>query len=65
MHIFQALTQQERRTAKGTLLGTMHSRSARKAPTRTKEQVGISVGESTKSVEGITVHSDRDTRGER
>jgi hypothetical protein len=65
MHIFQTFTQQERRAAEGTLLGTMHSRSARKAPTCTKEQVSISVGESAKSIEGITVHSDRNTREEK
>jgi hypothetical protein len=43
----------------------MHSCSAHKAPTCTKEQVGISVGESTKGVEGIEIHSNRDMRGER
>jgi hypothetical protein len=65
MHIFQMLTQQDRRATEGTLLGTMHSRSAHKAPTHTKEQVSISIKELTKGVEGIAIHSNRDMRGER
>jgi hypothetical protein len=47
-----------------TLLSPMHSRPAHKAPTSTKEQIGISFGESTRGVKGIAIHSYRDTRRE-
>jgi hypothetical protein len=56
MHIFQAFTKQDRRPLKGALLGTMHSRPAHETPTRTKEQVSISIGEMTKGIKGVAVH---------
>jgi hypothetical protein len=64
MHIIQMLTQQDTWTTQRTLLGLMYSRSTCKAPTRTKEQVGISIGESTEGVKGIANHRYRDTRRE-
>jgi hypothetical protein len=65
MHILQTLTQQDGGTMEGTLLSTMHSHPAHETPTRAEEQICISVREATKSIEGITVYSNRNARGER
>jgi hypothetical protein len=58
------LTQQYRGPTKGTLFGTMNGHSAHETSTHTEEQVGISIREVMKGIKSVTVHSDRDTRGE-
>jgi hypothetical protein len=43
----------------------MYSHSAHETPTRTEEQVGVTIWKATKGVEGVAVHCNRDARGER